>query len=54
MSLTYSYYFIKKDKIYIAFQHIQNQLFKINLYLWKDIIHLDFNRRNEQKRRGKL
>ncbi|SOS80949.1 conserved Plasmodium protein, unknown function [Plasmodium sp. gorilla clade G1] len=37
MSLTYSYYFIKKDKIYIAFQHIQNQLFKINLYLWKDI-----------------
>ncbi|SOV82448.1 conserved Plasmodium protein, unknown function [Plasmodium sp. gorilla clade G3] len=37
MSLTYSYYFIKKDKIYIAFQHIQNQLYKINLYLWKDI-----------------
>ncbi|KYN95721.1 hypothetical protein PGSY75_1411000 [Plasmodium gaboni] len=37
MSLTYSYYFIKKDKIYIAFEHIQNQLYKINLRLWKDI-----------------
>ncbi|CRG95629.1 conserved Plasmodium protein, unknown function [Plasmodium gallinaceum] len=37
MSLSYSYYFITKEKILIVFNYIKKEMHKINLQLWLDI-----------------